>query len=94
MKIGAKFSTVLLNRNQLTNVISNNSEKAELLSVIVLQLNLPNLQNLFTCQCLGKASTPRTILVGISTHLNTRHPMHPVTLSTACQLKTFQKGPA
>ena len=48
----------LLNRNELTNIIPNNSDgKAELLSVIILQLYFPNLQNLFTCQCLDKAST-------------------------------------
>ena len=52
--------------NHLTNIITNNSDvEAELLSAMNFQLNFPNLQNLLTCQCLGKASTSRTILVGI-----------------------------
>ena len=48
----------LLNRNQLTNIISNKSDgEAELLSVIILQFDFPNLQNLFTCHYFSKAST-------------------------------------
>ena len=60
--LGKFFSTELLNRHQLTNIIQNNSDGvAELLSVIILQLDFPNLQNLFTLQYFGKASTSRTI---------------------------------
>ena len=55
-----------MNRNELTNIIPNNSDgEEELLSVIILQLYFPNLQNLFTCQCLDKDSTPSTISVDI-----------------------------
>ena len=47
-------------------MIPNSSdEEAELLSVIILQINFPNLQSLLTRQCLDKASTSRTISVGI-----------------------------
>ena len=71
----------MLNRNQLANITPKNSDReAELLSVIILQLDFPNLQNLFTRQYFGKASTSRTIWVGILTHLNRIHPMHAVTL--------------
>ena len=56
------FSTEMLNRNQLTNIIPNNSDgESELLSVLMLQLDLPNLQNLFTRHYFGKASISRTI---------------------------------
>ena len=57
----------LLNRNQLTDIIPNLKVVGEaiLLSVIILQLNFPNFQNLLTCQCLGKASTSAAMLVGI-----------------------------
>ena len=39
--------------------------EAKLLSVIILQLDFPNLQNLFTRQYFDKASTSRTIWAGI-----------------------------
>ena len=81
-----KFSTELLNRNQLTNIILNNSDgEAELLShsVIILQLDFPDLQNLFTRQDFGKAPPKGPFELVFSTHLNTIHPMHPVTLNTA-----------
>ena len=47
-------------------MIPNSSDgEAEMFSVIIMQLNFPDLQNLFTRQCLDKASTLRTIRVGI-----------------------------
>ena len=62
MGLSKSLTTELLNRNQLTNIIPNNSDgEAELLSVIILQLDFPNLQNLFTRQYFGKASISRTI---------------------------------
>ena len=62
-----------------SNCRPRNTEKlvdgeAELLSVIILQLNFPNLQNLFTCQCLG---------------MNAMHPVRLVTLKTTYQTKNF-----
>ena len=62
MGLSKSLTTELLNRNQLTNIIPNNSDgEAELLSVIILQLDFPNLQNLFTRQYFGKASISWTI---------------------------------
>ena len=84
----------LLNRNQLSNIIPNNSNgKAELSSVIILQLNLPNLQNLFTRTLVKNLPQGQYELV-FSTHLNMMHPIHPVTFNTARQSKNFQERPS
>ena len=61
--------------------------EAELLSVIILQLDFPSLQicSLIINSIKRPPQAPFELV--FSNHLNTIHPMHPVRLNTACNQK-------